>query len=154
MKNLYCKDINHFGNKTMRAVPIKFCKQCTIAKTEIKISIIQGEFCSRSTTTRNDRPLFRQYEQYEKLKERNIDLSKMTKEEQLQMPFYVKQFDYKYGIKCGAFTIKQMEGERADLGPLFDMYYGAKFYESDQSWYTQDMFKTSDNATEFFGGEQ
>ena len=37
MQNLYCKTTNQKGNKTMKTVPIKFCMQCEIAKTKIKI---------------------------------------------------------------------------------------------------------------------
>ena len=45
-----------------------------------------------------------------------------------------------------------IEQERIDLGLLFDVYYGTKFTESNQSWFKENMFRTSDGATEFFGG--
>jgi len=97
-------------------------------------------------------PLFEFWEKYKEITEKGIDLSRLTKTQQQAMPMYIKEYDYHYGIKSGAFTPEFIEGEKIRLGPLFDMYYGAKPYESDQSWFTQDMFQTSQEANDFFSG--
>jgi len=97
-------------------------------------------------------PLFEQYELYNEFTKRGESLQGLSRKEQQAKPFYVKQYDYHYGIKSGAFTKEFIEGEKLKLGPLFDMYYGAKPYDSDMSWYTSDMFTTSAEATELFGG--
>jgi len=96
-------------------------------------------------------PLYRQYERYNKLKEDGIDLSQLSKNEQQKHPCYTKVYDYTIGIKNGCFTSEFIEGQKAELGPLFGMYYGGIFEDSDMTWYKSDMFKTSQEATESFG---
>ena len=97
-------------------------------------------------------PFFEQFEKFNEITEKGIDLKDLTRTEQRQMPFYFKQYDYTYGLKSGAFDEAFIEGERIRHGPLFDMYYGAKPFQSDQSWFWPDMFKTSPEANDFFEG--
>jgi hypothetical protein len=97
-------------------------------------------------------PLHEQFEKFQEISDKGIDLAKMSREKQRSMPFYCKQFNFEYGIRCGAFTPEFIEGEKVRLGPLFGMYYGAEPYQSDQSWFTPDMFQYSDEANKFFDG--
>jgi hypothetical protein len=97
-------------------------------------------------------PLYEQFEKFNEITEKGIDLSVLSRTEQRKMPFFFKQYDYTYGIASGAFDEAFIEGERLRHGPLFDMYYGAKPVQSDISWITPDMFSTSEEANKFFQG--
>jgi len=97
-------------------------------------------------------PLFEQFEKFNEITEKGIDLLKISRKEQRAYPFYFKQYDYTYGLKSGAFDEDFIKGERLRHGPLFDMYYGAKPVQSDMSWFTPDMFDTSEEADSFFQG--
>jgi hypothetical protein len=97
-------------------------------------------------------PLYEQNEHYQAMIERGETLKGLTKKEQQGKPFYVKEYDYHYGLKCGAFTEEFIEGEKIRLGPLFDAYYSAKPLAAGMGWYTNDMFNTSQDATESFMG--
>lgn len=97
-------------------------------------------------------PIWEEYQKFEAMKRQGIDLSKLTRNEQRKYPFYVRKYTYEVGIKAGVITPEFIEGERNRWGPLFGMLYLADFYESDQSWYKPEMFKTSPDATDFFAG--
>jgi hypothetical protein len=97
-------------------------------------------------------PLFEQFEQFEEIKKAGIELEKLSRHEQMKYPFYVKKYTYQVGLDAGLLTPEFIEGEKLRLGPLFKMYYEADFYESDQSWYKPQDFKTSDEASDFFSG--
>jgi hypothetical protein len=116
-----------------------------------RLANTQGSFVLEAPPRGQHGPLFKQHEKFNSMTEKGIDLSTMPFQEQQKYPFFVKPYDYTVGIKYGCFTPETIEGEKLIHGILFDMYYGAKFMDSDVSFYTSDMFKTSDIVTEFFG---
>lgn len=124
----------------------------TIASMLSRLANTKGSLVLEAPFRGMEGPLYEQWEKFNEMTEKGIKLNKMSREDQRAMPFYCKPFDYTYGLKSGAFTDQFITGERIRLGPLFDMYYGAKPYQSDQSWFWPDMFKTSPDANEFFQG--
>lgn len=124
----------------------------TIASMLSRLANSKGSMVLEAPFRGMEGPLYEQYEKFNEITEKGIDLSKISREEQRALPFYCKPYDYTYGIKSGAFDESFIEGERIRHGALFDMYYGAKPYQSDQSWFYPEMFNTSDEANDFFEG--
>lgn len=116
-----------------------------------RVSISKGSVVMEAPHRGLSTPLNEQLEKYTSyIKEGNI-LNGKSKEEQQGLPFFVKPYDYTYGIESGAFTETFIKGEREKHGVLFDMYYGAKPFASDISWFfPEDLEHRSDTATEFF----
>jgi len=117
-----------------------------------RLAISRGSMVYEAPFRGMEGPLFEQFEKFNEIEDMKIDLAKMTRKQQRAMPFYFKQYDYTYGLKSGAFDEEFIAGERIRHGPLFDMYYCAKPTQSDVSWFTPDMFNTSDEADSFFQG--
>lgn len=116
-----------------------------------RVSISKGSIVIEAPHRGLDTSLNEQMEKYESYIKAGGKLLGKTKTEQQGLPFFVKPYDYTYGIKSGAFTETFIQGEREKHGVLFDMYYGAKPFASDISWFFPEHFKnTSSKATEFF----
>ena len=147
VKHVHASDITISGNTPEN-------QDKAFASLHSRLANTQGSFILEAPPRGMTGPLYSQYEGFEKITKDGIDLSELSWNEQQKYPFFVKPYDYTVGLENGCFTPEFIEGQRMELGPLFDMYYGAKFYESDQSWYTNDMFETSADATDFFGVEQ
>jgi hypothetical protein len=143
--------------KHVHASDITRSKELPEKQKEVVASILsrlansKGSFVFEAPHRGLNTPLYEQEEKYKEITEKGIRLDKMSKEQQQGMPFYVKSYDYTYGLKSGAFTEEFIKGEKARHGILFDMYYGAKPFASDISWFVPEDFTTSEQATEFFG---
>lgn len=97
-------------------------------------------------------PMASEWDLYNKLMEKNpaFDLSKLSRAEQRAYPMFIKPYDYTYGIKAGVLDAPFIEGERNSHGVLFDMYYGAKIVKEGTTLFGEELFRTSDNATDFY----
>lgn len=61
---------------------------------------------------------------------------KLTKE-----GFLIRRYTYQVGINCGMITQKTIDKEKARLGPLFAMYYEARFFSGAFTWYDKELIK-------------
>lgn len=116
-----------------------------------RVSISKGSIVIEAPHRGLDTSMNEQMEKYNSYIEAGNELLGKTKAEQQGLPFFVKTYDYNYGIKSGAFSETFIQGEREKHGVLFDMYYAAKPFASDISWFFPEHFQhTSSKATEFF----
>ena len=122
----------------------------TIASMVSRLAISKGSMVLEAPFRGMEGPLFDQWEKYNNAVEKGLNLAKLSREQQRAEPFYCKAYDYTYGLQSGAFDEAFIAGERIRQGNLFDMYYGAKPYQSDMSWFLPEMFKSSDEADSFF----
>lgn len=144
VKHIHASDITR-SNET----PEK--QKETIASMLSRLANSKGSLVLEAPFRGMEGPLFEQWEKFQEITAKGIDLKKMTREEQRAMPFYCKAYDYQYGIDAGCFTQSFIDGERIRQGRLFDMYYGAKPVAGDMAWFYENMFKTSEQATKFYG---
>lgn len=145
VKHVHASDITRSNQKSDK-------QKETLASILSRLGPAKGSLVLEAPFRGMEGPFFEQWEKFQEITQKGVDLSELSKVEQQGMPFYFKQYDYTYGLLSGAFTKEFIEGERIRWGPLFGMYYEAKPYESDRSWFTPDLIKTSDEATEFFAG--
>lgn len=123
----------------------------TIASMMSRLANTKGSLVLEAPFRGMEGPLFEQWEKFNEITEKGIDLANLTREEQRALPFYCKAYDFNYGIAGGCFTAGFIEGERIRHGRLFDMYYAAKPVAGDMAWFYESMFNTSEQATKFYG---
>jgi hypothetical protein len=124
----------------------------TVASLISRLANTAGSFVLEGPPRGLSGPVWEEYQKFEDMQKRGIDLSKISRNEQRKYPFFVRKYTYEAGIRAGVITPEFIEGERNRWGPLFGMLYMADFYESDQNWYKPEMFATSKEATDFFAG--
>jgi len=117
-----------------------------------RLGLTRGSCVMESIAGGLDGPIHEQYEKFEEITKAGVDLSKLSRKEQMKYPFYCRKLKYNLGIEQGLVSPEFIEGERVRLGPLFGMFYEADFYESDQAWYKQEEWITSQEASDFFAG--
>jgi len=67
-----------------------------------------------------------------------------------QEDYHVKFYDCQYAIDAGLVSLAYINQKRKELGPLFDMFFMAKFFSGATTWYLPELLKYSDSATDFF----
>lgn len=67
-----------------------------------------------------------------------------------QEDYKVRFYDFMYGIRANIISMPYIEAKKKELGPLFSMFFEAKFFSGAYTWYLEDMINYSENATEFF----
>lgn len=91
-----------------------------------------------------DGPIYDAWERYQKQIE-------MKEKIDPNNDFHVFKYTYKLGLRDGFFDEAFIESEKRRLGPLFGTFYGADFFASGMTWYTQEMIKNvSPEATDLF----
>lgn len=78
-------------------------------------------------------------------KKKHKQLSDIARKKQTD--YLVRYYPYQLGLKAGVFGEAFIETKRKELGPLFDFYFGANFFSSDKTWYREEFFNDSDEAT-------
>lgn len=115
-----------------------------------RLGLTHGSCVMESIMGGLDGPMNEQFEKYEEIVKAGIDLSKLSKREQMKYPMYCRKLKYTLGLEQGLVTPEFIEGERTRLGPLFGMFYEADAYESDQAWYRDEEWIQTKEASDFF----